>query len=285
MDISMYAGFSDIISSDGADAACRRAKELGCSSVEHIEAAWREPTLKSDDDVKLLKAAMDRYGLHMTCYSVAANLWHSGMTSDTVTETEKALMLHAERAAALGSPFLHHTIMLGVEKDLVPLESALELILPAAVRIARYANSLGVACLYEDQGMYVNGVDGFGAFYYAVKKECPYVGVCGDVGNILFADEEPIDFFSAFAGEMKHIHIKDYIIADERGPEPGWALTRGGRWLLDSVIGEGCIDLTGCLKLLKAAGYSGAFSLENCHGGDFEYGVKKGIEVITENYR
>ena len=39
----------------------------------------------------------------------------------------------------------------------------------AAAEVADYAKPLGVKCIYEDQGLFANGVDGFGAFYRQMK--------------------------------------------------------------------------------------------------------------------
>lgn len=284
MNISMYANFSHILETQGADAACAMAARLGCSSVELLEMVGegRSPVIKDDNDIKALKKSLEREQLSLACYSVAVNLWQKGMSADTVTDMEKELMLHAQRAAALGSPFLHHTLLLGVDKGALPFGEALSLIVPAAVRVARYAHGLGITCIYEGQGMFFNGVEGFGAFYYAVKKECPYVGVCGDIGNMLFVDEEPTEFFRVFASEIKHVHIKDYIRSDAPVSTDGWTQSRGGAWLKDVVIGSGIIDIPTCLYFLKKTGYNGAFALENCHDGDFEYGVKQGIEFLKD---
>lgn len=283
MDVSMYTRFSSTVRRQGPEAACAMAKELGCSSVEHLEfvGTGREMVLKSEPDALALKNAMQAHGLSMSCYSVAVNLWQKGMNADTVTEAERALLLHAERAKALGSPFLHHTLLLGVDQDALSLDEALSLIVPVAVRVARYAHSLGVTCLYEDQGMYFNGVEGFGAFYYAVKQECPYVGVCGDVGNMLFVDEEAADFFEAFASEMKHVHIKDYIKAKEPDAARGWDRSRGGMWLKETVIGQGCVGVARCLEILKKAKYSGAFSLESSCGDAFAHSCQQGMALLN----
>jgi len=286
MDISMYARFSSIIGTNGSDAACATAKRLGFTSVEHLEihAKGYEPVLRSSDDAYALKESIVRHGLSISCYSVAINLWESGMTPDTVTEAERSLMRHAELARAVGSPFLHHTLMLGVKKDALSLSDAVSLIAPVAIRVARYARSLGITCLYENQGMFFNGVDGFRAFYSAVKSECPEVGVCGDIGNVLFVDESPTDFFEAFASEMRHVHIKDYVKAERRGAGRCWDESKGGIWLKDSVIGHGCIEIKSCLEALKKVGYRGAFSLENGHEEDFEYGVREGIDLLKGSF-
>ena len=286
MNISMFAKFSGNIKSQGADTACSIAEKLGFTSVEHIELELdnSKPTIANEEDLSKLKYAMDKHGLSMSCYSVAVNLWEKNMTPTTVTTYEKALYNHAKQASYLGSPYLHHTLLLGVEKDSLPFEQALELIVPAAIRVAKFAQNIGISCLYEDQGMYFNGVKNFGRFYSEVKKECPYVGICGDMGNTLFVDEDPVAFFKAYVNEMKHVHIKDYIISDKRDSSTNWSLSKGGKWLKDSIVGEGNVRIVDCLNILKENGYNGALSLENCHAGDFELGVSKAISLLKNNF-
>ena len=283
MNFTMYAGFSEALKNRGAEAAAKEAVRLGFSSVElleYVETEQSVPAIGSVEEAADVRATLEKHGLSVACYSVGLSLWQKGMTPDTVTPMEEILRYHARLAAALGSPFLHHTLLLGVDKSALTMEEALALIVPAAIRVAQYAKKRGITCIYEGQGMYFNGADGFGAFYSAVKKECPYVRVCGDVGNPLFVDESPLPFFEVFAKDIVHVHIKDYIRAAAPGNEPDWAQTRGGAWLRETVIGHGCVPLADCLAVLRAAGYRGAFALENNHAEPFEYGVAEGMRQV-----
>ena len=287
MNFTMYAGFSDRLKAEGAEAAGREAVRLGFSSVEFLEYVQSEkavPAIGSVEEAAAIRETLARQGLSVACYSVGINLWQKGMTSDTVTPMEEILYYHARLAAALGSPFLHHTLLLGVDKRALTMDEALSLLVPVAIRVAKYAKTLGITCIYEGQGMYFNGTDGFDAFYSAVKQECPYVGVCGDVGNPLFVDESPLPFFQRFAGDIVHVHVKDYVRAAVRGEEPDWAETRDGDWLRETVIGRGCVPLADCLSVLRATGYKGAFALENNHAEDFELGVAEGMRRIREEF-
>ena len=283
MRFTMYANFSTLLREKGAEAAAAEAVRLGFDSVEFLEYVHDEktvPVIESVEKAASVRAVLEKQRLSVACYSVGINLWQSGMTPDTVTPMEEALRHHARMAAAVGSPFLHHTVLLGVDKYALSMDEALSLLVPVVIRVAKYARELGLIPIYEGQGMYFNGVDGFGAFYSAVKRECPFVGVCGDVGNPLFVDENPLHFFRAFAKDILHVHIKDYVHASVRGEEPDWAQTRGGDWLRETVIGRGCVPLADCLAVLREVEYDGAFALENCHAEDFEYGVAEGMRQI-----
>lgn len=286
MNFTMYAKFYRLVLNEGIEKAADYAKSLGFSSVEFFEFIGKNWTecVPSTEDAKRMRAVLESRGLSTACYSIAVGLYEEGMTSDTVTAAEKKLMQYAERAAALGCPYLHHTLTIDVERFLTE-ETALKYIVPAAIRVAKYAHSLGVTCIYEDQGPFFNGVEGFGKFFYAVKAECPWVGVCGDVGNTLFADACPEDFFRAYAHEMKHVHIKDYIRADERGEGAGWSPSLGGKWLKETVIGQGVIDQDACLAELRRVGYTGAFGFENNHEEDYALGTAIGMRLLNEKFQ
>ena len=171
MNFSMYAKFYNILTRDGIESAADQAVALGFSSVEFFDfvgKGWKE-SIADVADAKMMRAVLEGRGLSVACYSVAVGLYEEGMTPDTVTRAEKKLMQYAEYAAALGCPYLHHTLTIDVERFLTE-ETALQYIVPAAIRIAKYAHSLGVTCIYEDQGPFFNGVDGFGKFFNASYK-------------------------------------------------------------------------------------------------------------------
>jgi sugar phosphate isomerase/epimerase len=124
--------------------------------------------------------------------------------------------------------------------------------------VANYCEQLGLICLYEPQGMYVNG-EGLAVFYREMKQRCQNVGICGDVGNSLFVDYDPRRIFDEFAAEIKHVHLKDY--RREQASDGGYP-TRGGYRLFDVALGDGHVDILYCLQRLRKIGYRGAYSLE-----------------------
>ena len=163
----------------------------------------------------------------------------------------------ADAAAEVGSPYLHHTLVMTSDHS-APYEAVLDRVAERAIRIARYARRLGLRVLYEPQGMYFNGSDGFRGLYRRVKAECPEVGVCADVGNPMFVDEDPVRFVKEFACEALHVHVKDYRGSDGNGDR-----TRGGRFLIPARIGTGEAHVAECLSALAAAGYTGYFGVED----------------------
>ncbi len=276
MDFTMYAGFSHMIGQVGIDKAAEYAKDLGFTSVELLSDCYnKQPDVISDvTAAKKASAILKQKELTPICYSVYANLW----------KDEDALrhILHlVEIAAALEIPYFHHTVLPGtsVATDAPKFEEAIEGAVIAAEQIAKHAEKFGIMCLYEDQGEYVNGVEGFGAFYREMKRCCSNVGVCGDMGNILFVNEKPEDFFAAYAKDICHVHIKDYLQKEMETPLGRyWYSTQNGIWIRETMVGDGVVNLEACMKILKEAGYQGAFALENGHIEPYEIGVRQAME-------
>ncbi|MBQ8577406.1 MAG: TIM barrel protein [Clostridia bacterium] len=292
---TFYTRFNPMLAEKGAAATAEYCVKMGFSSVEVLESTGAgHPTAIPDTKAaKDVRRILGDAGLNVACYSVGTNVVRVDRAQNAVTPDTFAvssLKKQAEIAAALGCPYLHHTLFTALSMPDNPPETKpmLDACAAAAADIAAYAKPLGVTCIYEDQGMYVNGIENFGYFYREVKRVSDNVGVCGDVGNILFVDEDPVSFFAAFADEIRHVHIKDYlhkktpVSTGNPSVSPGmyWLPTKGGAWLRDTMTGSGCIDFAGCTEILKKASYRGAYALELCHPEPHDPGVEQSMALL-----
>lgn len=264
LNFSMYSGFSSLVKKHGIESAAGTAKELGFSSVEFLDAAGtlhRSPTFESVDEAQNAKIILDKYSLSVACYSIGATLVTLDQNARVIDSVVSELKRYGDIAAALGSPFLHHTLILNLSLwDGAPtLDEVLAPTVDAACEVANYCQKLGLTCIYEEQGMYFNGVYGFGRFFGEMKKRCNNVGVCGDIGNVLFVDEEPLPFFETYIDDIKHVHLKDY----RKVTTESKLKSHSGVCLESVPIGKGDIAITPCLNLLNAHGYDGALALED----------------------
>ncbi len=253
---AIYDPFTDLVRSHGVEKAAVYAREHGFRAVEFLGTI--HPPVPHIEAAREARRVLEAYGLTVACYSVGTTLYRAP------TEEER-LLRHAEIAAALGSPFLHHTLVASLKPlpNEPSFDEVLSDILPRAERVARFCGGLGLTCLYEEQGFYVNGMAHFSRFFGEMKRRCPNVGVCGDFGNILFADESPEDFLRAFAGDIRHVHVKDYRREAPTALTDAHALrSRAGAVLWDVPLGEGVVDAAACLTVLREAGYDGALALE-----------------------
>ncbi|MBR5871488.1 MAG: sugar phosphate isomerase/epimerase [Clostridia bacterium] len=279
MNYTFYTEFIEMLGRDGAQKTAEYAKKMGFSSVEVLETVGEgHPRVIPDGNTAAdVKRVFDEYGITVACYSVGCDVYRR-------PEAEDVLVRHAEIAAALGCPYLHHTLKTGLrmEPDAPAADEVLAHVAAAAIRVADRAKPLGVTCLYEDQGMYANGIENFGRFYREVHRVCDNTGVCGDFGNILFVDEDPVQFLSAFASDIRHVHVKDYLRKNfaDAVPTGGWYPTKHGQYLRDTTVGAGIIDIPACMKVLHDAGYNGAYALELCHPEPFDGGVRVAMQYL-----
>jgi len=280
MNFALYAGFEHMLAEKGVEATIAFAKQYGYSSVEFLRAAYGNTYSEagSPEAAKALRKTLHGAGLTTACYSVYSNVKRP--------QTKQGLLDHLEIAAELESPFLHYTLLTAMDSPHpADYSESVKLAVDVSVAVANRAKELGITCIYEDQGFYVNGVEGFGGFYNTLKQTCSNVGICMDVGNILFVDEKPEVFLEAYKNDVVHVHIKDYL--RKRAPSaPGrsWLRTANGNWLRDTVVGDGVIDHAAYMRILNAIGYKGAFALENGHPEPFEAGVEQAMGLLNSLY-
>lgn len=283
--ISMYPFFGDILKREGAREAVRFARECGFSGVEILEGVrpGSMPLFKDDRQIIELKQLLDENGMVCTCYSVSINILSDALGENRDLSGVEALKLCADRAKALGSPFLHHTLTIGYNPPADSVDTVTE-ILPALLErvseVAAYCNQLGLTVLYEPQGHFINGLDGFPRFYDTMKSRGYHVGVCGDTGNCLYADSDPVAFFARYAKEIRHVHIKDIQVEnsavnrESTAPSQRWDVSRGGTYLTDTYLGEGSVDLNACMEHLQRVGYTGAYSIETFYWNTLSVSLK-----------
>ena len=245
-----YFGFMSDLKKNGAAAAARHAREMGFDSVEYLDG--KNPSISPEDAPKI-RRELETAGITAACYSVGLQLYGDSSAED-------ALMRHAELCALLGSPYLHHTLILTPPADDPPRDAALDAVAEQAIRVADYAKTLGVTVLYENRGFYANGIDGFGRFCRQVRAHCKSVGVCADIGNILYACEKPVPFIDEYAREIRHVHLKDYLHAD--AAQDGWRRIADGTCLFPCALGDGVVGVADCIAALSRIGYDGALGYE-----------------------
>ena len=142
MKIASYNTFATDLRSRGFEYALAHTEELG---FDGVEALYLNQGLPSIDDVKRAKERFDAYGLEVVCYSVGVNL-----TPDKALLTEKELIHHANVAAALGSPFLHHTLATALRKtpELPTYEDIFDCVLYTDAKVESCLHELFVIAAY-----------------------------------------------------------------------------------------------------------------------------------------
>ena len=277
MKFAFYSRFHTMLAEMGIRKTAEYARAFGLAGVEfYCDAIANVSAVKSVAEAKEVKRVLDDYGLPMVCVSCAYD-------AVTCPDAVKTMQKTIEITSALGSPYLHHTLLIGSAKNDTEEEilRKIDLAADAAVKIADAAKEYGLTCLYEDQGGYVNGRENFGRFFENVKSRAENVGLCADVGNILYADEEPEDFFSAFAADIRHVHVKDYLRKRvPTSPGQGWKPTKQGDFLRNTMIGHGVINYERVMAFFREMSYDGYFALELDHPEPFEDGIEQALSYL-----
>jgi len=246
--------------------AAKRTAALGLDAVEFLDGfpgLMYKKILPEYLNPKETAEILAEYNLTTACYSIGAQMLY-----EDPDKMDEILHRHVEMAAALGSPYFHHTLVMGRPAGEPTYEEILDTVVQRAGKIAGYCEKAGITCIYEPQGFYFNGVEGLGRFFERMQQRHPGVGICGDIGNSFCVDVDPTAVFARFAKDIRHVHLRDFLVQETPLPDRQGYPTPGGKWLYDTEIGQGSVDYKTCMTHLKTAGFDGSFSLEICGDDD-----------------
>lgn len=279
MKVTSYNLFSRDALEHGKKYAIEHSYSLGFEGVEFFDNLF-EDRIGNDTtcDLKTAKKMLKERNLTVACYSILI----PDIASPDYTEEEilKNVYRNVDYAAELESPFFHHTIVSKYYPtgDEEPFDEVFDRTIERVDKVAKYCNEKGLICLYEPQGLYYNGLNGLGKLLREMLARGNKVGICGDMGNSLFADTNPSDIYKTFKDHIKHVHVKDYHTSYK--PISDIYKSIGGRYLDDATPGEGIVDIEGCLNYIK--GYDGTISLESPQPND--EAVLRDIAFVREVY-
>jgi sugar phosphate isomerase/epimerase len=105
-----------------------------------------------------------------------------------------------------------------------------------------------------------------------VKDRHPKVGACVDTGHYLRSDENPVEAIERFGKRLFSVHLKDVKTVESGGK----------RQKQFKILGEGDLDVLGCLKALKQLGYQHILAIEYEENPD---NPLSDLEVCLKNVR
>lgn len=262
MELTNYSSFTRDWRTRGIDFAIAHSAELGFSSVEFIDMHNSEQMLCDVLDADHVNRVLRDHGMRVACYSMGVPLHHD------MEKNLAAVLRHVDMAAKVGSPFFHHTVTLMSvgQEEMIPIEDMLAKVLPSLKAIADRCAEHGITTLYEPQGAYFNGIAGLDLLINTMRAEgCKNIGFCADVGNSREVDEPASVVFEHFKKDIRHVHLKDYVLTDTKPEGTRYYTSRRGVYMYDCEIGKGNIDFKECFDVLHGIGYNSAFSFElNC---------------------
>ena len=255
-----------------------KAKEMGFDAIEFIDIAGTSLD-EQKEYAKSIREEADRIGIEINAYTIGACLY-----KDTEEENDaefKRLCGQLEVAKILGASVMRHDVCytLGKKGNARSFDLMLPTIARNARRVTEYAESLGIVTCTENHGVIAQDSDRVERLFNAVAHD--NYGLLVDIGNFICADEDPALAVSRVAPYAVHVHVKDMLVRNE--PTGSCVnLTRGGRYFVGSVAGEGDIPVKRCLDILKRAGYDGFISLEYEGREDCLTAIPRGLENVKK---
>jgi sugar phosphate isomerase/epimerase len=237
--------------------------EYGCTDAELRNVYGKYIVDADEDDLKKAEAELARHGMAVPCIDTPFFKCELGDTQAEVTGAT-----HGARARSLDEQMhlLQRSIDLCKRFDAPfirifsfwrrgPLTPEIEdRITAALIAPAEVAERAGVTLLLENEYACYLGT-GAETARVVEKVGSPALKMVWDPGNAFMAGEKPFPAgWEAAEPHVVHVHVKDARVTDAGKLE----------W---TVVGEGEIDFAGQFKALKAAGYTGAISLETHYQG------------------
>ena len=257
---SYYVGCRERLLSRDYEGLVKFLHENEYTAIEPLESEIsHERLFSSPGEAKRLSSFLNREGISVSCYSAFADIY------STPEASRDFLFEQAEIAAALGSPYLHHTIyppFIPVP-DMPDYEKALSVVFAPLCDVIKYAARLGVAVLYEPQGFVFNGKGLIKLLDELHRVDaCSGVAVCFDFGNSAFVDYQPSALLTELLPLVRHVHLKDYKYLDASLSDCATYYTSSGRPMVETLLGDGDVQVESMLARLRDHGYDGYYSTE-----------------------
>lgn len=278
--ISTYS-YTRLLKSGEMDfhAVLDKTKEIGFDGVElaHID-DW------GGDDCLTLAVDLRDYcakiGLPVVSTVTAAD-FINGSGGDLEAEVRRVCRI-VDMAAVMGAPVMRHDAVGRYPADgsYRTFSDMLPRLADGIRRVAAYAEGKGVRTMVENHGFVCQDSTRVEALAAAVAHK--NFGLLVDVGNFVCADEDPAVAVGRVAHLAFHVHVKDMIVKDGNGQNPGRAFgrTRAGNYMRGTIIGHGSVPVVKCLAALKKAGYDGYVSMEFEGIEDTITGIQMGYENL-----
>ena len=244
MDRFKFGILEDVIQSDWVD-VFPKAKALGYDGVElGVRAStYRASDLWNDEGIDTLGRRAESAGV--TIFSVCLHtFWHYTFADPDVANRFMAKQIVYQA--------IHACNVLGIRTILIPVTNPLGL--PHREAAHRWAyETRAVASQAASRGIHI-GLENVGRSHVVTGEQMlelieavdnPYVGAYFDVGNAQMLGSNSVADVHTLGDRIVQVHIKDP--RTDRTP---------------CYVGEGDIDLEGCLRALNEVGYRGPLVFE-----------------------
>ena len=272
--LAVYAGLREMIAENGIECALKLAKSYGYDSAEMLYIKHECDGIQKTTGE--WKAAISASGVTLSCISCFVDVVSTDMPYKKDEKSIDAVKKCIDMAKEVGCPLVHHTLVTRLSGGNSAYPCVFNEVVDAAVEIAEYAMARGITVIYEPQGMLFNGYHGYSKFFDEIHARCENTGICLDVGNPLWVDEDCYPLAEKYAPYVKHVHIKDYVLDSEDNTYR----TLSGRTIKEVALGTGIIDLDRVLDTLAKANYSGVIAIEDNTTTDYRSTAENALGII-----
>ena len=142
------------------------------------------------------------------------------------------------------------------------------------------AKAAGIVLSIEDFGSPVAPYQNSAECMETCELAGPDLMMTYDSGNMVMADEDPVEFLLAVKSRLAHAHAKDWELLP---PDAERGLTsRAGKKYIGTVVGTGVLDYPAIIKTLKGLNYTGYLSFEYEGRGDPVQAARDGMAYLRD---
>lgn len=213
--------------------------ELGWPAIELRTIDRQAVADLTDEQFAAAAATLADNGLRVICLASRIGNWARPITAHFAPDLAELDVL-ARRARSIGTRYLR---IMSYPNDSLSDPDWRTRVLARITVLARRAEDYGVTLLHEN----CSGWAGAGAarmLELLDEVASPALKLLFDTGNGVAHGYDGFDLLGDIVGHVEHVHVKD---ADAHG---------------FTIPGEGAARVADCVKLLRANGYRGAWSLE-----------------------
>lgn len=235
---------------------CGIIKDIGSDIVEACALKGGYPYVKLEENPVEQKKKIESYGLEISGLSV-----HCNMITDI--ESTQYLKKAINWAASADIPCV--ITGEGGKSQEMSDEEAFEIAKERILEVLSEAERLKVAFAMEPHGVFSRTIDGLKRLMELSDSE--YYIINFDVGNIMQKPEDDsAELLSEVTDRVGYVHIKDKKFSDGKTKT--------------CPVGTGDVNISGCVEVLKKAGYDGVLSLEFLGVSNPREQSKSGIEYL-----
>lgn len=247
--------------------------EIGGQHVEIVPIGFN--LAENPDFIEGIVARTKELNMDISGYCVGAN-FITGDKPSYEAEIERVLR-EVDIANQLGVKLMRHDVAFSQDLSLRNFLAELPQLAEACQRIADYAAQYGITTSLENHGYFLQSSDRVQALLHKVNRA--NFKTTMDVGNFMCVDEDSVAAVKKNVAFASMIHLKDFYLRPAyRNPGEGWFKTESGNYLRGAIVGQGDIDMSEVLRVIKQSGYDGYLSVEFEGMEECKLGTRIGLE-------